>query len=129
LHPRARAGAALAPANSGCVASAGRATAARRSAARARIDWDALARRALLVVLGTILALYVEPATRWVAQRAELRRERAALEQLERENRRLRARAAELRRGTAVEREARALGMVRVGERPYFVLKGERSPR
>ena len=43
------------------------------------------------------------------------------LEQLERENARLRARKAELKNPRALEREARRLGMVKPGERAYVV--------
>lgn len=92
--------------------------------AAVRIDWERLARRALLVTLFTILALYVAPAREWWRQRGELAREQRELDALERTNARLRTRVRELRTGAAVETEARGLGMVKVGERPYVILPG-----
>ena len=46
---------------------------------------------------------------------------RADVQRLERENKRLRARRTALRDPVALEREARRLGMVRPGEKPFVV--------
>jgi cell division protein FtsB len=57
---------------------------------------------------------------------AKLRRAEVAV--LKRENARLRARRDALRRAGALEREARRLGMVRPGERPYVVQHLPKGP-
>ena len=87
----------------------------------ARIRWDRLARVALLFVLVGVLALYVNPLRNWVSTWRESKQRTAQVAQLERENKRLKARRAELRDPRALEREARRLGMVRPGERAYVV--------
>ena len=51
----------------------------------------------------------------------EAKQRRGEVAQLKRENARLRARRATLREPSALEREARRLGMVRPGERPYVL--------
>ncbi len=83
--------------------------------------WDRLGRLALLGTLGVILLLYVSPAKHWLEQSSTARAQKAELEQLTVENTRLQRRARELRDPAALEREARRLGMVRQGERPYVI--------
>ncbi|HSD81367.1 MAG TPA: septum formation initiator family protein [Solirubrobacteraceae bacterium] len=87
----------------------------------AGIRWDRVGRVALLVVLFGIVVLYAGPARSYVATMHEAKQRRAELRRLQDENRRLRARRAELRRPSALEREARRLGMVKPGERPYVI--------
>ncbi|MGI8805972.1 MAG: septum formation initiator family protein [Thermoleophilaceae bacterium] len=85
------------------------------------IRWDRVGRTALLLVLGVIVLLYVPPAMRWVEQRQTAARQSAELEELRREHEELEARLESLRGPDAVEREARRLGMVRLGERPVVI--------
>ncbi len=85
------------------------------------IRWDRISRVGLLVVLVAIVGLYVGPARSYFATRGQAADKRAAVQQLERENARLKARAAALKDPAALEREARRLGMVRPGERAYVV--------
>jgi cell division protein FtsB len=85
------------------------------------IRWDRVGRVALLAVLAVILLLYISPASQWFSRSSMAGDQRAELQALEREHERLTARAEDLRRPEAVEREARRLGMVRRGERPYVV--------
>jgi cell division protein FtsB len=100
-----------------------RAPRARRPARRRRstIRWDRVGRYALLAVLGTILLLYVSPARRWIAQSATAGHQQAELDELEREHDRLKARLHALKAPGALEREARRLGMGKVGERSFVV--------
>jgi len=93
--------------------------AARKTAARIR--WDRVGRVALLLVLVGVLALYVNPLRSWFDTWHESKSRNAEVAQLERDNARLRKRAAELRDPKALEREARRLGMVKPGERAYVV--------
>ena len=98
------------------------ATARRRSGIR----WDRVGRVALLGVLLVILLLYVSPAKHWIEQSRTAGEQRAELRDLTNDNRRLRTRIRDLRGPGALEREARRLGMVRRGERPYVI---ENLPR
>lgn len=95
----------------------------RRSAPRRRstIRWDRVGRYALLAVLGIILLLYISPAKRWVAQSATAGQHQAELDELEREHDRLKTRLRALKAPGALEREARRLGMVKVGERAFVI--------
>jgi cell division protein FtsB len=90
------------------------------------IRWDRVGRIALLLVLVGIIGLYIGPARSYLGARQEAGRRSAELAELKRENARLRARRAALRDPQALEREARRLGMVRPGERPYVI---EHLPR
>ena len=76
---------------------------------------------ALLGTLGVILLLYISPAKHWIEQSGTARAQERELEQLTEEKERLTQRAKELRDPAALEREARRLGMVRVGERAYVI--------
>jgi cell division protein FtsB len=92
------------------------------------IRWDRVGRIALLVVLGVILLLYVSPLLHWVGRSRVAAEQRTELRSLERDNARLRSRIGQLRDPDVLEREARGLGMVRRGERPY-VIEGLRGSR
>lgn len=63
-----------------------------------------------------ILALYVGPLTRWHAQSENAERHRSEVAGLEREHDELQRRVETLADPTAIEVEARRLGMVRRGE-------------
>jgi cell division protein FtsB len=88
---------------------------------RTGIRWDRVGRVALLGTLFVILLLYVSPAKHWIEQSHTAGEQRAELDGLKREHRRLERRVAELRRPAALEREARKLGMVEQGERAYVI--------
>src|SRR5437763_16793601 len=85
------------------------------------IRWDRLARLGLLSVLGIILILYVSPIVHWIQQSGTASHDRAQVRALQSEHDMLRARPRMLRRPDAVEQEARKLGMVAPGEKPYVV--------
>jgi len=86
-----------------------------------RIRWDRVGRIALLALLGVVLLLYVAPLRHWLAQSHAAEAQRAEVRALERERDRLSARARDLGRAETIEREARRLGMVRRGERPFVI--------
>lgn len=90
-------------------------------AAHTRIRWDRLGRWALLFVLVLVVYLYIGPARSWISTYAEARGKRDEVAGLRAENARLRARRADLDRPSAIDREARRLGMVRAGERAYVI--------
>jgi cell division protein FtsB len=92
-----------------------------RSTAGAGIRWDRVGRLGLLAVLGIILILYISPVLHWIEQSRTASHERSQVRSLQAEHDMLQARLRELRRPDAVQREARKLGMVAPGEKPYVV--------
>jgi cell division protein FtsB len=86
---------------------------------RPGIQWHRVGRVALLLMLFVIVLLYIRPVAHWIEQRSTAAHSRADLRDLQRENDRLEARLRQLSGTGAVEREARKMGMVRPGERPY----------
>ena len=91
------------------------------AAAHTRIRWDRVGRWALLFVLALVIYLYIWPARTWVSTWSEARHKRQEVAGLRAENVRLRARRDDLRLASALEREARRLGMVKAGERAYVI--------
>jgi cell division protein FtsB len=89
--------------------------------AHTRIRWDRVGRWALLFVLALVIYLYIGPMRTWISTWTEARHKRAEVATLQAENRQLRAHRDDLRRASALEREARKLGMVKAGERAYIV--------
>jgi cell division protein FtsB len=104
--------------------------AARRSVARPRaglgavaprVRWDRVGRIALLVVLLLVALAYVGPARSLLSTWRDSGAKQAQLRTLEREHEALLRRADDLRDPRTVQAEARALGMVKQGERSYVV--------
>jgi cell division protein FtsB len=88
---------------------------------RSGIRWDRLGRVALIGTLVMILFAYVSPARQWIKQSGTAGHQKQELSELNAENRNLKRRLHRLRDPGALEREARRLGMVRVGERSYVI--------
>ena len=88
---------------------------------RTGIRWDRLGRVALLVTLVVIVLSYLSPARHWIQQSGTASRQKQELSRLTTEQKRLERRLRALRDPGALEREARRLGMVRVGERSYVI--------
>lgn len=86
-----------------------------------RIRWDRVGRCALLGVLIVILGLYLSPTKHWIEQSRTAGEQKSELRELTEQNRKLERRVGALRSPGALEHEARRLGMVRRGERPYVV--------
>jgi hypothetical protein len=85
------------------------------------IRWDRVGRVGLLVVLIGVMALYVGPAIAFVHTWGQAKAHRAEVQQLQRENQRLVVRRKALQSSATLEREARRLGLVKPGERPFIV--------
>jgi len=92
-----------------------------RASAGTGIRWERVGRVALLGVLGVIVLLYIPPVTHWFQQSGTAARGHAQVRQLKRERALLESRLRALTGPGAVERAARELGMVKLGERPYVV--------
>jgi cell division protein FtsB len=95
--------------------------AAARPRRSAGIRWDRVGRIALLATLVAIVGLYISPARHWIQQSRTAGEQKRELQALTEENHSLKKRIHALRDPAALEREARRLGMVRQGERPYVV--------
>ena len=89
---------------------------------RSSIQWHKVGRLALLFTLFVIVLLYIRPVAHWVQQRSTAAHSETDLRALQREHDRLESRLHQLSGTGAIEREARKMGMVRRGERPYVVL-------
>ncbi|MEO6496580.1 MAG: septum formation initiator family protein [Solirubrobacteraceae bacterium] len=89
--------------------------------AAASIRWDRLSRYGLLIVFAVLLFLYVNPLRSYVGTLQESKQRQSEVQALQRENTALEARKRALANPDVVEAEARRLGMVRPGERPFVV--------
>ena len=85
------------------------------------IRWDRVGRVALLATLIVIVLSYASPARQWLKQSGTASHQKQELSDLTAENTKLKRRLRALRDPGALEREARRLGMVRVGERSYVI--------
>jgi cell division protein FtsB len=88
---------------------------------RGRVRWDRVGRVTLLLVLCVVAGLYVQQGLAYLAVRSQANHQRAIVQQLARSNASLRAQQRALSSPATILRDARALGMVRVGEHPYEV--------
>jgi cell division protein FtsB len=88
---------------------------------RGRVRWDRVGRVSLLVVLCVVAGLYVQQGLAYLAVRSQANHQRAIVQRLSRSNASLRAQQRSLNDPTTILRDARALGMVRIGEHPYEV--------
>jgi cell division protein FtsB len=87
----------------------------------AAIRWDRISRYGLLIVFAGLLFLYVNPLRSYVHTLQESKERQAQVTALQRQHSVLEARKRALGRAEVVEAEARRLGMVRPGERPFVV--------
>ena len=83
--------------------------------------WDRVGRVSLLVVLCVVAGLYVQQGLAYLAVRSQAKHQRSIVQQLSRSNAALRAQQRALNDPATILRDARSLGMVRVGEHPYEV--------
>jgi cell division protein FtsB len=86
-----------------------------------RVRWDRVGRIALLVVLAVVAGVYVQDAISYFSARAQDQQQQAIVQHLLRANAELARQAKSLNDPATIIRDARALGMVRAGERPYVI--------
>jgi hypothetical protein len=89
---------------------------------RLRIRWDRAGRVVLLIVLGVVVALYVQHTLSYFSTRAQADRQAAIVARLTRENAALARTQRSLSNPATIITEARALGMVRANERPFVII-------
>jgi cell division protein FtsB len=77
---------------------------------------------ALLLVLAVVLGLYVQRTLTYLSVRSAADQQQAIVQRLTRQNAQLTRQQKALNNPAMIEQDARALGMVRPGERPYAVI-------
>ncbi len=82
---------------------------------------------ALLLVLGLLGAMAIEPTRQLIEQRERIDTMSQDLSQIQRSNRRLDARIGRLNDPDFLEQRARDIGLVRPGETAYVVMPPSRS--
>jgi cell division protein FtsB len=87
----------------------------------ARVRWERVGRVALLLVLLVVAGLYVQHALSYLSVRSQAQSQQAIVHNLQSANARLLRERKALRDPATIALDARALGMVRPGERPYVV--------
>jgi cell division protein FtsB len=88
---------------------------------RGRVRWDRVGRVGLLIVLCVVAGLYVQQGMAYLSVRSQASQQHAIVQQLTHSNASLRAQQRSLNDPSTILGDARALGMVRVGEHPYEV--------
>jgi cell division protein FtsB len=73
-------------------------------------------------VLAVVAGLYVQHAIEYLTTRSQAAHQQANVQRLARANAQLRAQQRALNDPVTIKRDARALGMVQSGERPYAVI-------
>jgi cell division protein FtsB len=86
------------------------------------VRWERVGRIGLLVVLAVVVGLYVEHTLSYLSTRAQADQQQAIVQSLTRQNARLRQEQKSLNDPATIIRDARGLGMVRPGERPYVII-------
>jgi len=87
-----------------------------------RVRWDRAGRVGLLIVLAVVVGLYVQHTLSYLAVSSQAGRQEAIVDQLTQQNRQLSAEQRSLSQPVTIVREARALGMIRPGERAYVII-------
>jgi cell division protein FtsB len=85
------------------------------------VRWDRIGRVGLLVVLAVVAVLYVNQGISLLSTHSQAQRQQEIVHKLVNANAALRGEQRSLNDAATIERDARALGMVRPGERPYVI--------
>jgi cell division protein FtsB len=75
----------------------------------------------LLVVLAVVLGLYVQQGLAYLSVRSQANQQAAIVRQLSRQNAQLARQEKNLNNPATIVQQARRLGMIKPGERPYVV--------
>jgi cell division protein FtsB len=87
-----------------------------------RIGWDRKFRIVMMVVVGLVVLVGLKAGVALMSARAQAAQESSLVSSLERQHRQLVAREKALHQKSTIMRDARQLGMVAAGERPYVVV-------
>ena len=88
---------------------------------RVRVRWERLGRYGLLVVFGIVIALYVQHTLSYLSTRSVSDQQQSTVTRLQHQNAALLRQERSLNDPSTIVNQARALGMVRPGERPYAI--------
>ena len=88
---------------------------------RVRVRWERLGRYGLLVVFGIVIALYVQHTLSYLSTRSVASQQQSTVTRLQHQNAALLRQEHSLNDPATIVNQARALGMVRPGERPYAI--------
>ena len=83
-----------------------------------------MGRVALVIVLVVVAGVYVQDAMSYFSTRSQANQQHAIVKRLQRENATLAKQQKALHDPGTIERDARSLGMVLPGERPYVMMGG-----
>ena len=86
-----------------------------------RVRWDRVGRVGLLIVFAVVAALYIQQGLTLLTTHSQAAQQLAIVHRLAQDNRALERQQRSLKDPATIERDARALGMVRPGERPYVI--------
>lgn len=86
-----------------------------------RVRWDRAGRVALLVVIAVVIGIYAQRTLAYLSASAQASRQQAVVTRLEHQNAALSRQQRALNQPATIVRDARALGMVRPGERSYVL--------
>lgn len=86
-----------------------------------RVRWDRVGRIGLLVVLAVVAGVYVQDALSYLSASSQAGQQEAIVHRLTRANAQLVRQQKSLNDPATIVREARVLGMVKQGERPYVI--------
>jgi cell division protein FtsB len=85
------------------------------------VRWDKVGRVLLLVVLAVVMGLYLQQGLALLSVHGQADQQRAIVEGLISQNKQLERKQTQLNDPATIRSDARALGMVMPGERPYAV--------
>jgi cell division protein FtsB len=86
-----------------------------------RVRWDRAGRVGLLVVLVVVVGLYVQHTVSYFSTKSQFDQQQAIVNRLAHQNAHLERQQKSLSDPASIVRDARELGMVRPGERPYAI--------
>lgn len=110
------------PSRSASISPAARRAPARRaSPPRTRIRWERKLRAVMLIVLALVSYIGIRAMVTLVQTHSQARHELNLVSELARQHHRLEFRQQQLDKRSTIMREARSLGMVGAGEKPYVV--------
>lgn len=84
--------------------------------------WDRAGRTGLLVVLAVVVGLYVQHTLSYISTKSQFDQQQAIVNRLAHQNAALERQQKSLSDPATIVKDARALGMVRPGERPYVII-------
>ena len=87
-----------------------------------RVRWDRAGRIGLLIVLGVVVGLYVQHTLSYISTKSQFDQQQSIVNRLAHQNAALERQQKSLSDPATIVKDARALGMVRPGERPYVII-------